>query len=48
LSVLASQNLKRELQRWKQIIKNVLGQGPYATLEKIVVRELAKESKLDA
>ncbi|HMK83968.1 MAG TPA: hypothetical protein VK503_09640 [Candidatus Bathyarchaeia archaeon] len=37
--------LELELRIWKKVIKNVLGEVPYNTLENIVNRELAKESK---
>ncbi|MGD0176467.1 MAG: hypothetical protein ABSC50_06555 [Candidatus Bathyarchaeia archaeon] len=44
LTVLGSQNLERESQMWEQIMRNVLGQGSFATLDKIV-REPARESR---
>lgn len=44
LVVLASENLELELRLWKQVVRNVLGETAYHTLESIVKRELAKES----
>ena len=43
LVVLASENLELELRLWKQVVRNVLGETAYHTLESIVKRELAKE-----
>jgi len=37
--------LELELRMWKKVIKSVLGEVPYKTLENIVNRELAKEAK---
>ena len=44
LAVLASENLELELRLWKQVVRNVLGETAYHTLESIVKRELAKEA----
>ena len=41
---LSSENVELELRMWKQVIKNVLGETPYHTLESVVKREIAKES----
>jgi len=40
--------LDLELRMWKKVIKSVLGEVPYKTLENIVNRELAKEAKIHA
>ncbi|MGA2785232.1 MAG: hypothetical protein ABSF09_11100 [Candidatus Bathyarchaeia archaeon] len=43
---MVSENLlELELRMWKQVIKSVLGEVPYKTLENIVNRELTKEAK---
>jgi hypothetical protein len=44
VEVLASENLELELRMWKQVIRNVLGETAYRTLEGIAKRELAKEA----
>jgi len=44
VEVLASENLELELRMWKQVVRNVLGEAAYHTLEGIVKRDLAKEA----
>ncbi|MGA2785260.1 MAG: hypothetical protein ABSF09_11240 [Candidatus Bathyarchaeia archaeon] len=41
---MVSEDVELELRMWKQVVRNVLGETAYHTLENIVKRELTKES----
>ncbi len=41
---LSSENVELELRMWRQVVKNVLGETAYHTIESVVKREVAKES----